>query len=309
MAVEQNKSCEESRGTPDEAVMNSWFPGHMARAGQVIKKYIAGVDLIIEMLDARIPRTSRNPKIKTIIKNKPQIVVLAKYDLAEPKETKAWIDILKADAISCYAVNAETGEGVKDLISGTSRISEDFMLELGKRKRRPRPFRIMVVGIPNVGKSSLINRIAGRKSARTGAKPGITRGKQWIRVGRAIDLLDMPGVLSPGMSDSESLFKLAVTGALDEGSFDRVEVARTLLGILKDKAYHSLVSRFKPDDIEHPDNYKILQSIGKSRGCLGSGGTIDISRAAAIVISEFRKGLLGRITLDSAIDNGLEEKL
>ncbi len=283
-----------------------WFPGHMARAKQTMKQHLSGIDLVIEVLDARIPRTSRNPDIRGITEMRPRVVVLAKQDLADPKETEAWLKILRADGLACYAINAETGEGVEDVVSGISRLASEIMLKLQDRRRRPRPFRVMVIGIPNVGKSSLINRIAGRRSAKTGAKPGITRGKQWIRVGRAIELLDMPGVLSPRMDDPEDLFKLAATGALTEESFDAVQVAEGLLETLRGRAYHALTARFKLGDIQDRDGHTILRLIGEKRGCLGSGGTIDVSRAAVIVLSEFRKGLFGRVTLDPAVDDRLE---
>lgn len=282
----------------------SWFPGHMARAKQTIKMYLSGIDLVIEVLDARIPSTGRNPDIRGITENKPRVVVLAKCDLADPKETEAWLRILRRDGLMCYAVNAETGEGVEDLVSGISRVASETMMKLARRERRPRPFRVMVIGIPNVGKSSLINRIAGRKSAKTGAKPGITRGKQWIRVGRAIELLDMPGVLSPRMASEEDVFKLAVTGALTDDSFDEIKAAEGLLEVLRDKAFHALTARFKIEGLEAQTGHEILRSVGEARGCLGSGGAIDVARAATIVLSEFRKGLLGRITLDPATDNG-----
>mgnify|MGYP000855207504 FL=1 len=276
-----------------------WFPGHMARAKQTMKLHLSGIDLIIEVLDARIPRTSRNPDIKGIIKNRSRVVVLAKHDLADPKETETWLRILRADGLKCYAIDAETGAGVDDVVHGISSLASETMLKLAGRQRRPRPFRVMVVGIPNVGKSSLINRIAGRKSAKTGAKPGITTGKQWIRVGRAIELLDMPGVLSPRMDDPEDIFKLAATGALTEDSFDGVAVAEGLLEVLQDKAYNTLIARYKIGDIHDQSGHAILRLIGEKRGCLGSGGVIDVSRAAVIVLSEFKKGLLGRLTLDS----------
>jgi ribosome biogenesis GTPase A len=283
-----------------------WFPGHMARAKQVMKQHLSGIDLVIEVLDARIPQTSRNPDIKKIIGNRSRVVALAKHDLADPEETKAWLKILRTDGAGCYAVNAETGEGVADVVSGISHLASETMLKLAGRRRRSRPFRVMVIGIPNVGKSSLINRIAGRRSAKTGAKPGITRGKQWIRVGRAIELLDMPGVLSPRMDDPEAIFRLAATGALTEESFDEVVVAEALLEILRDRAYHALITRFKLGDVKGQDGHAILRLIGEKRGCLGSGGIIDVSRSAVIVLSEFRKGLLGRITLDLARDDRQE---
>ena len=277
-----------------------WFPGHMARAKQTIRQHLSGIDLVIEVLDARIPRTSRNPDIESITKNRARIVVLAKCDLADPKETETWLNILRADGL-CYAINAETGEGVEELIYGLSGLAREAMLKLADKQRRPRPFRVMVVGIPNVGKSSFINRIAGRKSAKPG-ETGITTGKQWIRVGRAIELLDMPGVLSPRMDDPEDIFKLAVTGALAEGGFDEVRVAEDLLEVLCDKARDTLAARYKIGDIQAQRGHAILRLIGEKRGCLGPGGAIDVSRAAQIVLSEFRRGLLGRITLDSGVD-------
>ncbi len=277
-----------------------WFPGHMAKAKQTIRRHLSGIDLVIEVLDARIPRTSRNPDIRGITEMRPRVVVLAKRDLADPKETEAWLKVLRADGLACYAVNSETGEGVEDVVSGISRLASEIMLKLRGRRRKPRPVRAMVIGIPNVGKSSLINRIAGRRSAKTGAKPGITMGKQWIRVGRAIELLDMPGVLSPKMDDPSDLFKLAATGALTEESYDEVQVAEGLLETLRDRACHTLTARYKLGDIQGWDGHAILRSIGENRGCLGAGGTIDVSRAAVIVLSEFRKGILGRVTLDIA---------
>lgn len=283
-----------------------WFPGHMAKARQTMKQHLSGIDLVIEVLDARIPRTSRNPDIRRITEMRPRVVVLAKQDLADPEETEAWLRILRAEGLPCYAVNAETGEGVENVVSGMSRLAQEIMLKLQHRRRRPRPFRVMVIGIPNVGKSSLINRIAGRKSAKTGAKPGITMGKQWIRVGRAIELLDMPGVLSPKMDDPLDIFKLAATGALTEEGFDEVDVAEGLLETLRDRTCHTLTARFKLGDIQGQDGHTILQAIGERRGCLGPGGTIDVSRAAVIVLSEFRKGRLGKVTLDIAADNQWE---
>jgi ribosome biogenesis GTPase A len=280
-----------------------WFPGHMARAKQTIKQHLSGIDLVIEVLDARIPRTSRNPDIRNITEMRPRVVVLAKQDLADPKETEAWLKILRADGLPCYAVNAETGEGVENVVSGMSRLASEIMLKLQGRGRRPRPFRVMVIGIPNVGKSSLINRIAGRRSVKTGAKPGITIGKQWIRVGRAIELLDMPGVLSPKMDDPQDLLKLAATGALTEESFDEVQVAEGLLETLRDRTCDTLTARYKLENVQGQDGHTILNLIGERRGCLGSGGTIDVSRAAVIVLSEFRKGRLGKVTLDTAADD------
>lgn len=271
-----------------------------------MRQYISGIDLVIEVLDARIPMTSRNPDISQITRMKPRVVVLAKADLAEPKDTEAWRKILAAEGHPCYAVNAETGEGVKDVVSGISRLAREVMTKLKDRRRKMRPLRAMVVGIPNVGKSSLINRLAGRKSAKIGAKPGVTTGRQWIKVGNNIELLDMPGVLSPRVDDPLSIFKLAATGALAEDSYDSVEVAHDLLKILQDKTPATLGERFHLEDIRTWDSHRLLHAIGERRGCLGAGGTVDTLRAGVLVLSEFRKGLLGKVTLDNAEDYGGE---
>lgn len=278
----------------------SWFPGHMARARQAIKRNLAGIDVVIEVLDARIPRTSRNPEVEWIVGDRARVVVLAKEDLADPVETGKWLAALRSREPFCYAVNAETGEGVEAVVAACSSVAGQVMLRLTSKGRRMRAVRAMVIGIPNVGKSSLVNRIAGRKSARTGARPGITRGKQWIAVGRGIELLDTPGVLWPRADDPGAMFRLAATGAVSDESFDPADVAERLLEVLKKVAPDALASRLKVEGAPSMGGRELLEMAGRKRGCLGPGGVVDIARAGAVVLSDFRKGLFGRVTLDPA---------
>ncbi len=285
-------------------MMLSWFPGHMAKARQAIKRNLAGIDVVIEVLDARIPETSRNPEIAWIVGDRARVVVLAKEDLANPVETGKWLAALRSREPFCYAVNAETGEGVEAVVEACSSVAGQIMLRLASRGRRMRAVRAMVIGIPNVGKSSLVNRIAGRRSAKTGARPGITRGKQWITVGRGIELLDTPGVLWPRADDPAAMFKLAATGAIGDESFDPADVAERLLDVLREKAPDPLASRLKAEDVRSLSGRELLEIVGRKRGCLGPGGVVDLARAGAVVLSDFRKGLLGRVTLDPAPGGG-----
>ncbi|MDI7246327.1 MAG: ribosome biogenesis GTPase YlqF [Bacillota bacterium] len=285
-------------------MMLSWFPGHMAKARQAIKRSLAGIDVVVEVLDARIPDTSRNPEIAWIVGERAKIVVLAKEDLASPDETRKWLAALRAREPFCYAVNAETGEGVEAVVEACSSVAGQIMLRLASRGRRMRPVRAMVIGIPNVGKSSLVNRIAGRRSAKTGARPGITRGKQWITVGRGIDLLDTPGVLWPRADDPAAMFKLAATGAISDETFDPADVAEHLLDVLRERAPDALASRLKLEDVRAVGGRELLELVGRKRGCLGPGGVVDLSRAGVVVLSDFRKGLLGRVTLDPLPQGG-----
>ncbi len=285
-------------------MMLSWFPGHMAKARQAIKRTLAGIDVVIEVLDARIPATSRNPEIAWIVGDRAKVVVLAKEDLASPGETERWLGALRAREPFCFAVNAESGAGVDAVVEACSSVAGQIMLRLSARGRRMRAVRAMVIGIPNVGKSSLVNRIAGRRSAKTGARPGITRGKQWITVGRGIELLDTPGVLWPRADDPSAMFKLAATGAISDESFDLADVAERLLGMLREKAPDALAARLKTQDMSSLRERELLETAGRRRGCLGPGGVVDLSRAGAAVLSDFRKGILGRVTLDPVPEGG-----
>ncbi|HHW47109.1 MAG TPA: ribosome biogenesis GTPase YlqF [Clostridiaceae bacterium] len=275
-----------------------WFPGHMAKTRRLLSENLKLVDVVIELLDARIPYSSKNPDIDRIVLNKPKVVVLNKSDLADEKVSAEWS--------KWYSINGYTGIFVDSLkgtgINKVKSILTDLMrekIERDKRKGRIfRPIRTMVVGIPNVGKSSFINRIAGRASAATGDKPGVTRGKQWIKLNKNIELLDTPGILWPKFDDREVGLNLAFTGAIKDEVYDIVEVAALLLERLSVSYPDYLKNRFKLDSLEDKTGVILLEEAAKNRGCIISGGRIDYSRIAATVLDEFRGGKIGRISLE-----------
>jgi ribosome biogenesis GTPase A len=275
-----------------------WFPGHMAKTRKLLSENLKLVDVVIELLDARIPRSSKNPEIDSIIGSKPRVVALNKSDLADESVSKEWSRWYSANVYNCIFIDSIKGTGINLLKNGLRKImSERF--EKDKLKGRIfRPIRTMVVGIPNVGKSSFINRIAGRASAVTGDKPGVTRSKQWIRLDREIELLDTPGILWPKFDDREVGLNLAFTGAIKDDIFDIVEVAAKLMEKL-DVVYPGKISeRYKLSGLEDRGGFSLLQTAGKNRGCIISGGEVDMNRIAAIVLDEFRGGKIGRISLE-----------
>lgn len=274
-----------------------WFPGHMAKARRVIGEHLKLVDAVIELLDARIPISSSNPMIKEIIQTKPRIIALNKADLAEPAYTDRWIAAFAAQGLSVAALEAVNGKGSKVLVNLVEQAASPVIARLVAKGIRPRPVRAMILGIPNVGKSSLINRLLGTSTVRTGDRPGVTRGQQWIKIGRNLELLDTPGILWPRMDDQAAAFRLAVTGAVPEDVYDHEHVINGLLTLLRDRYPSRLMERYNLSQLNE-DNKELLSSIGKSRGCLRSGGLVDYEKAGLILLHEFRSGKLGRVTLD-----------
>lgn len=274
------------------------YPGHMAKAKRVLKENLKNVDLILEILDARIPYSSHNKELKEIIKDKEKIVILNKYDLANLNILKMWEEEIKKD-YECVYTNAVKKDGLDRLVS----IMEEKQVKINKKREekkiKKRPVRAIVIGIPNVGKSQLINGLANKSSAKTGNTPGVTRGKQWIRVSKNIELLDMPGILFPKADDEDTAYKLVLTGAIKLKKVDTETAAYKLLKYLEFLNSLDRVSDYYGIEIiedEHP--YDILPKIGKKRGCLISGGKIDRNRAARLLINDYQKGELGRISLE-----------
>lgn len=274
-----------------------WFPGHMAKARRVISEHLKLVDVVIELLDARIPVSSSNPMIDEIARNKPRIIALNKADLAEAEWTKRWTTYFTAQGFSVVALEAVSGKGTKNLVSLVERAATPVIERLVAKGIRPRPVRAMILGIPNVGKSSLINRLLGTATVRTGDRPGVTRGQQWIKIGRNLELLDTPGVLWPKMDDQTVAFKLAITGAVPDDVYDREHVVDGLLTLIREHYGFMLTERYGLSVIA-ADNTELLSAVGRSRGCLRSGGLIDLEKARTILLNEFRSGKLGRVTLD-----------
>lgn len=275
-----------------------WFPGHMAKARRLLQENLKLVDAVIEVVDARIPSSSRNPMLEKTVGNKPLLVVLNKSDLADPHLTVRWEEYFKGRGMDALSVDSLRGIGVGGITARVKQMAGNKTISLGSSGRLPRPPRCMIVGIPNAGKSFLINRLVGKKAARTGNKPGVTRGQQWIRVGGQIDLMDTPGILWPKFDDPEVGFRLAVTGAIREQVFD-LEAVAGRLGLWLAEVYpEKLKARYRIELPHHLDAEGTLGLIGQSRGLIQQGGRVDTYKAAVLLLKEFREGVLGRFTLD-----------
>jgi len=272
-----------------------WYPSHVARAKKEIRQNLRLVDVVIEITDARIPRTSRIPAMKELLGQKQSVIALNKADLADSVVTSSWVQYFTEQGHEAMVVNAKTGQGVPELIARAR--AESHRASTGKR--RLRPYRAMAVGIPNVGKSSLLNRLAGRRSARTGERPGITRGRQWIRVAEDLELLDLPGILWPEHTTEEATDLLCITGALPDETFDVEVVASRLLGRL-DRTLAGAVSERYGVLPEEPG--EALAGIARQRGFLAPGGVPDTKRAAQALLADFRSGRLGRVSLEEPDD-------
>ena len=275
-----------------------WYPGHMAKAKKNMEQDIVTVDLSIVVLDARIPFSSYNPDFNKILKKKPILVVLNKADLANPAATKEWIKYYEKKDILAVAMNSQKKQGMQELMKKAVAAAEPVMQRLEARGRRRRPVRAMVVGSPNTGKSTLINAIMPKATSKTGNKPGVTRGKQWVRINDKIELLDTPGVLWPKFENPKVAFALAVTGAISNDVYDTYEVSLRLIDWLQANSPNALSGRFKIEIADNDSPEVILEKIGKARGMLAAGGVVRVEDAARILLAEFRNGKLGRFTLD-----------
>lgn len=280
-----------------------WFPGHMAKAKREITELLKLVDLVLEVRDARIPISSRNPDINRLTAGKERIILLNKSDLADNNANAVWIKHLTKDQeqTSVLAVNAKSGEGFQVLLKMLKKSGENLAARLKERGRLPRPLRILVVGIPNVGKSTVLNRMAGRKAAKTGDLPGVTRGKQWITLAGGIEMLDSPGLLPPKIEDPDVGVRLAMIGTIPEELVDQEELACRLLSFLTRNYANTLSERYGvvvTSEQSLEEAHDLLAVLAKKRGCLQTGGSLDLLRMARILFDDFRSGKLGRITLE-----------
>lgn len=281
----------------------------MAKAKRRIIEELRLIDIVVELVDARIPIASRNPDIAEITKNKKRVIVLNKSDLADENESKKWVDYFEKQGISAVITDSNTGKGVQNVIKKVENLMSEELTKMSGKGRIGKSIRIMVLGIPNVGKSSFINRIAGKSSLIVGNKPGVTRAKQWIRVNDKIELLDTPGVLWPKFESEEVALNLAYTGSIKDDALEKVEVAYQLLKYLLENYREKLEKRYGLDSEninqilmqEQPENfniYEIMQLIGKKRGAIVSGGNVDDEKVANIILDDFRSGRIGKITLE-----------
>ena len=288
----------EEKETKRDLPSLQWFPGHMKKAQRLIEENLKLVDVVVELRDARIPAASANPMLVEIIQGKPRVIALNKSDLADPAATKAWLAYFRAQGIRAVAIDANKGKGMKQLTQAAEDLARPKTEKFVKNGGRGRAARCMILGIPNVGKSSLINRLAGAARTKTANTPGLTRAKQWVKIGANLDLLDMPGILWPKFEDMEVGLKLAFTGAINDDIYDQEQVASLLLETLRRSYPERLAERFKLTGELPEKGYELLELIGRKRGCLVKGGVVDTEKAVRIVMTEFRAGKLGLVTLD-----------
>ncbi len=288
----------------------NWYPGHMAKTKKQIIEDLKLIDVVVQILDARSPKASVNPDIYEYIKEKKQVNVLNKYDLADEEQNKKWINYFKQKGIEAVLVDSNSGKGIEEVIRKIEKVYEEDKLNYSEKGRKGKSIRVMVIGIPNVGKSSFINRITKKTSAQVGNKPGVTKQKQWVRVNQNIELLDTPGVLWPKFENEEIALKLAYIGTIKDEILQKTEIAYNLLKYLLEGEKEKLIERYKldkeqvenelknKDRMENENILEIMYMIGKKRGAIISGGNIDEEKVANIILEEFRSGKLGKITIE-----------
>lgn len=276
-----------------------WFPGHMTKAKRMMESQIKLVDVVVEMLDARIPRSSTNPMLQEILGSKPKVIALNKLDMADKTQTDLWVEKIKNSGLPVCKLDCATGKGVKQLISAIQLAAKPVIDKWLKKGVRNRPVRVMIVGIPNVGKSTLINRLVGKNKVMAADRPGVTRGQQWVTIAKGLELLDTPGVLWPKFEDPAVGFALAATGAIKEDVFDRESAVELLIDFLLKKYPQELATKYVVSLDEGDDVNAVMAKIATSRGCLKAGGLLDIDKVVQLVLRDFRAGKIGRFTIDT----------
>lgn len=273
-----------------------WYPGHMTKAVRQMKEDIKLIDLVIELLDARIPLSSRNPDIDSLGKNKSRLVLLNKSDLADKEQNNKWIQFFKEKGIIALKINSKNKQGIKEINNAVNVACKDKIERDRKRGILNRPVRAMVVGIPNVGKSTFINAYAGRSCAKTGNKPGVTKGKQWIKLNKNLELLDTPGILWPKFDDQKIGLHLAFIGSMNDNILDTTEMAYELIKLLNIIYPETINNRYNIEGDADP--LQVMYRIAEVRGCKLKGNQFDLDKTGGIILDDFRSGKLGRITLD-----------
>ena len=281
-----------------------WFPGHMAKARRQVTEKLKLIDVVIELVDARVPQSSRNPMVDEITAGKPRLIVLNKADMADPVVTDAWLRALKREEVEVVAVDAKHSKGLKQLMTGAEKLMQDKHDRMREKGRNPGPIRALIIGIPNVGKSTLINRLAGRNIAITGDRPGVTKRQQWIKMkGGEMELLDTPGILWPKFEDQMVGYRLAATGAIKDDILNLDDIAMYTARELRARYPEQLKERFKLDDLPE-DAVELLELIGKKRGLI-SGGYVDFEKASELLLNELRHEKIGRVSLETPADHDM----
>lgn len=278
-----------------------WFPGHMAKARREVTEKLKLIDVVMELLDARLPLSSRNPMMNELVEHKPRLVILNKADLADPRVTDEWIKYFAAQGITVVPLNAIKGEGLPKAAAEAKKLFEPKLEQMRKKGIRPRATRAMILGIPNVGKSSLINRMAKKTIAKTGDRPGVTQKQQWIKVGKDFELLDTPGILWPKFEDQKVGLRLASTAAIKEEILNTEPVALYIVEFMNERYPGVMESRFGIEKLSS-DPREALEEIGRKRGYLRQGNLVDIEAAQKLMIREFRGGAFGRVSLERPSD-------
>ena len=283
-----------------EIVPVQWFPGHMAKTRRMMQANLKLVDLVVELTDALIPQSSRNPELDRLLGKKPRLLLLNKSDSADEEETRRWLQWYKDRGVAAIAADCRTGKGLGQFLPAVRSILEERIAQWEARGEMGRPIRMMIVGIPNVGKSSLIKRLAGGIRAKVEDRPGVTRGKQWVSLAGGVELLDMPGVLWPKFQEPEAGERLAFVGSVKDDVIDIEHLAVRLLEVLAPREGEKLAARYRltAEEVAESEPFDLLELIGRRRGMLLSGGLVNTERAAIMVVDEFRGGLWGRITLE-----------
>ncbi|MGL4819892.1 MAG: ribosome biogenesis GTPase YlqF [Bacilli bacterium] len=284
-----------------------WFPGHMAKARRQITEQLSKIDCVLEIVDARLPRSSRNPMLDEILGNKPRIILLNKSDLADPSITKEWLAYYHDEVTRSLAIDAKEGVGLNEISKLAHELMKPAHDKLIEKGVTPRAIRLLVVGIPNVGKSTLINRMCGKNIAKTGDRPGVTTAQQWIKVGKQLELLDTPGILWPKFEDQRVGMRLAATGAIKDSILHLDDITIYALRYLEEHYPAALKERYGFDDIPE-DIVELLDAIGRKRGALAPGGFINYEKVYEIVLQDLRSGRLGRVTLESPNDEPEQEE-
>lgn len=282
-----------------EKLAIQWFPGHMTKAQRMIGENMKLVDAVCELIDARIPRSSRNPDIDSLSGDKPRLIILNRIDLADPAMTARWRDYFKKQGLPVLETDAKSGKGVKEFPAAVRAVLRERIAALEAKGQGTRPLRVMILGIPNVGKSTFINKVAGRKAAIAGDKPGVTRGKQWISIGTGLDLLDTPGILWPKFDSQEVGEALALTNAIKADVLDKETLAANFMLRLRATKPEAITECYKFTPDPEKNGFELLEDAGRRRGFLISGGEVDIERMANVLLSEYHDGKLGRITLEA----------
>lgn len=275
----------------------NWYPGHMKKTRESIEKNLKMVDIVYELIDARIPYSSQNPLIDIIVKDKPRIVILNKYDLANQSANQEWQKYFKEKEINAVLLNSIKGKGIDRLIDTSHELTAEKRKSFENRGVISRPIRAMIIGIPNVGKSTLINSLSGRKGAKTGNRPGVTRTNQWIKIKGELELLDTPGILWPKFEDPKVGLNLAFTGAIKDEILDKETLALRLIEKLIKISPELIANRYDVD-VEEKTGLEVMDDIGRRRGCIMRGNEVDYTKVSNIVLDEFRKGVIGNITLE-----------